>query len=637
MALRAWFRPPRHVLTIFIAVALLSGCALGWLGWLLWQQDNAVDVQRRRERLEEAADRAVAVMDRALQGIEAQLGPAPVRHLPEGVTLLTTGGDGDIVVKGGPRLIYYPVAKGLPEAASDTFAEAERLEFAGQDPAAAARAYQALSKSTPPPIRAGALARLARVLRKMGHLAEAARTYEELGSISAAVAGIPAGVIARDGLAELMAKEHRADGLRRHAEAFRADLKAGTWQLTKEQLAFYQSEADGWLGSRTAEDADALARAEAFDTIWRDRRVDAGVSRRIIYASGSPALALWRRSEGSLDVAIAGRSFIEALCQEAVPSRDVRTALTDVEGRPILGAPTRERDVAARAAVSTQLPWTVYLSTAPSASAPGSLRRRLLLALFAVLTGVIAVGAYFIQRAISRELLVSALQTDFVAAVSHEFRSPLSSLAQISEMLARDRFPTEDLRRRSYDVLVRETERLRRLVEGLLDFGRLEAGAALYRFETFDVTEFVGTVVAEFRERAAAQGFDVELSAPKVELLVRADREALSRAIQNLLDNAVKYSPECRTVWVDVEGKEDRVSIAVRDRGLGIPAHEQRDVFKKFVRGAESKSLRIKGTGIGLAMVRHIVEAHGGEVVLASEPGRGSRFTMILRAAGEAS
>ena len=125
-------------------------------------------------------------------------------------------------------------------------------------------------------------------------------------------------------------------------------------------------------------------------------------------------------------------------------------------------------------------------------------------------------------------------------------------------------------------------------------------------------------------------GYTIELSLPASEIHVRADREALSRAVWNLLDNAVKYSPECRTVWVEVERIHDRVSIAVRDRGLGIPLHEQPGIFEKFVRGADSKALQIKGTGIGLAMVRQIMQAHGGEILLASEPGQGSRFTILL-------
>jgi signal transduction histidine kinase len=241
-------------------------------------------------------------------------------------------------------------------------------------------------------------------------------------------------------------------------------------------------------------------------------------------------------------------------------------------------------------------------------------------------------GAAFIVRAITREARVARLQSDFVAAVSHEFRSPLSSLCQLSEMLATDRLATNDMRRQAYGVLTRESERLRRLVEGLLDFQRIEAGAAVYRFEPIEITEFLKSIVAEFQERVSADGYTIELRAPDAPALVKADREALTRAIWNLLDNAVKYSPECRTVWIDLERDDHRVAIGVRDRGLGIPLHEQREIFEKFVRGADSKALRIKGTGIGLAMVRHIVQAHGGEVQLESQPGQGSTFTVSLPA-----
>ena len=232
---------------------------------------------------------------------------------------------------------------------------------------------------------------------------------------------------------------------------------------------------------------------------------------------------------------------------------------------------------------------------------------------------------------------VARLQSDFVAAVSHEFRSPLSSLRQISEMLTEDRLPSEKARRESYSVLARESERLQHLVEGLLEFGRFDAGRAVYHFESLELRGFLHALVADFQERVAALGYRVELNLPDADVHVHADREALSRAVWNLLDNAVKYSPDSRTVWVDVEAKEHRVSIAVRDSGFGIPVNEQREIFEKFVRGSESKARRIKGTGIGLAMVRHIIHAHGGEILLTSEPGKGSRFTMVLDRIGAVS
>lgn len=285
--------------------------------------------------------------------------------------------------------------------------------------------------------------------------------------------------------------------------------------------------------------------------------------------------------------------------------------------------------VATRAASATGLPWTLHLFAPDSDGSRPSPRRPLLLLTFGVVAFVLATGWYFILRAITNELRVARLQSDFVAAVSHEFRSPLTSLSHIADMLAHDRFPSEELRRTSFGILVRDTDRLRRLVEGLLDFGRFDAGAAALQLESIDMAMLVRTTVSDFQERVMADGFTIELAAAEG-IRARGDREALVRAVWNLLDNAVKYSTERRTVWVEVIRQSDCVLIVVRDQGIGIPVEEQRKIFDRFVRGADSKTRRIAGTGIGLAVVRDIMRAHGGEACVISEPGQGSCFTLIL-------
>lgn len=196
-------------------------------------------------------------------------------------------------------------------------------------------------------------------------------------------------------------------------------------------------------------------------------------------------------------------------------------------------------------------------------------------------------------------------------------------------MLSKGRVPSEGLRQQSYDILARESERLQRLVESLLDFGRIEGRAVRYRFEPLDPAALVAGLVAEF-QKAAAQRYQIELTRPEDCLRIRADREALGLALWNLLDNAVKYSPDCPTVWVEVARERGRLAIRVRDQGMGIPVSEQKEIFKKFVRGAGSRTANIKGTGIGLTMAHHIIEAHDGEIRLESEPGKGSTFTVLL-------
>jgi signal transduction histidine kinase len=333
-----------------------------------------------------------------------------------------------------------------------------------------------------------------------------------------------------------------------------------------------------------------------------------------------------------VDAIVAGPAYLASLCQRAFPA-ETRWSLSDLDGRLVLGETPPDRRTAVRTAVTAGLPWTLHVFP-PSATLTTPPPRTLLVAVIGLVALVLAAGWYFVFRSIGRERRVAELQSDFVAAVSHEFRSPLTPLGHAADLLAHGRLESEELRRQSYGVLVRETARLRGLVEGLLDFGRFEAGASAFRFDLVDLGALVRDTVSGFQDLVTANGFRVELSGADGAIHVRADREALTRALWNLLDNAVKYSPDCRTVWVSVEERPDRVSITVRDQGIGIPLEEQRVIFDRFVRGAESKSRRIRGTGIGLAMVRNIAEAHHGDVVVSSEPGQGSRFTLSLRTEG---
>jgi signal transduction histidine kinase len=158
----------------------------------------------------------------------------------------------------------------------------------------------------------------------------------------------------------------------------------------------------------------------------------------------------------------------------------------------------------------------------------------------------------------------------------------------------------------------------------------MESGRKQYRMEHYDAFRLVRSAVADFSEEASANGFHVETNLGPGPATVQADEEALRRAVRNLLENAMKYSPECRTVWVDGEVNDHRVSISVRDQGMGIDPREQRAIFQKFVRGNAAKKAGIKGTGIGLSMVHQISEALGGEIRLQSKVGAGSTFTIVL-------
>jgi len=233
-------------------------------------------------------------------------------------------------------------------------------------------------------------------------------------------------------------------------------------------------------------------------------------------------------------------------------------------------------------------------------------------------------------RTVSRELAVARLKSQFVSAVSHEFRTPLTGIRHYGEMLLHDRVTTEERRHHYYAQVVGAAERLSRLVEDVLDFARMEEGRQQYKTEPIDTTSWLRGSASEFKATLTTDR-RVECAIPDVLPAILGDAAALTRAIQNLLDNAVKYSPASPTVWLSARAEEGEVFVDVRDEGVGIPRDEQAHVFDRFFRGRETASTT-RGAGLGLSLVQHIVAAHGGRVSLSSEPGRGTTMTVALPA-----
>jgi signal transduction histidine kinase len=172
------------------------------------------------------------------------------------------------------------------------------------------------------------------------------------------------------------------------------------------------------------------------------------------------------------------------------------------------------------------------------------------------------------------------------------------------------------------------------MVESLLSFGRIEEGAYAWHLEPADTAQMVEEIVGEFRRESDARDRLVSCRIEEGLPPIHADREALSRALWNLMENAAKYSPAGTPIRVSARRQGGSVLLAVEDEGVGIPVGERERIFQKFVRGVEAKQGGMRGVGIGLALVKRIVEAHGGSVQLESEPGRGSTFTLVLPCPG---
>ena len=640
----------RRLFVWFVATTIVPALGLGWLGWQLVQQDRQLDGQRVQEARDRAAELAATALQRTLAELEEHLASASAASslssgdIPEHVALIALGGRG-VVERAGMLLPYGPAVPPADRLARDVFADAEALEFRGHDSAGAIRLLRTFATTRDPTRRAEALLRLGRNYRKLGELPSAAKAFTELVAFDhTLVGGLPAGLQGRQGLARILADGDRRDDLAREALLLDQALGGGHWVLTRGQYQFSAEQARGWLGSRAPppHDVERLALAEAADAAWSEwrsaRRDDAVVrGRRTLWVADRSVLALTRGSAERLVVLLAGQRFLDKAWRASLATpgggRLFEFALTDADGRAVLGHPDAAvSNQSVRTASVTQLPWTVHaISAATDASTTGlSGPGRLMLAAVLVMTLVVIVGGYFINRAIARELAVAKLQSDFVAAVSHEFRTPLTTIRQLSEMLVRARVSTNEKRQQFYETLLRESERLHRLVQSLLNFAHLESGELQYQFEAVDPVHFVQGVVTEFQEEVSGLGYRIEFSSREPVPSIRADRELLARVFWNLLDNAVKYSPDHRTVRVEVTHADGRVLVRVCDEGVGIPLAEQREIFRKFVRGAASKAAAIKGTGIGLAMAQQIVTAHGGEIRVESEVGRGSTFSVLL-------
>jgi signal transduction histidine kinase len=247
-------------------------------------------------------------------------------------------------------------------------------------------------------------------------------------------------------------------------------------------------------------------------------------------------------------------------------------------------------------------------------------------------TVLLAFGSYLTVRIVKRELEIARLRADFVSTVSHEFRSPLTGIRQLGGMLLDGRVADPEKQRGYFKMIVQESDRLSRLVENILDFSRMEEGRREYRFEPLDPSPWLRTLVADFVTEIAANGAAVEADIQDGLPPISADKEALGSAVRNLLDNAVKYSPGLKTVWLDAGAEGNAVKISVRDKGVGISEHDRKRIFDRFYRAEGEISKRIKGAGLGLSLVKHVVTAHGGTVECQSRVGEGSIFTIRLPA-----
>ncbi|MEQ1840551.1 MAG: HAMP domain-containing sensor histidine kinase, partial [Verrucomicrobiales bacterium] len=277
--------------------------------------------------------------------------------------------------------------------------------------------------------------------------------------------------------------------------------------------------------------------------------------------------------------------------------------------------------------------WEVaaYLLDPASLNASARTIRLTLSLIILTLLGAVAGGSFLILRSVNDEMRIASQKTDFVSNVSHELKTPLTSIRMFSELLRDAENPDPDKTRQYSGVISKEAARLSRLINRLLDFSRLDRGELQLRPEQLDLAALTRETVTDYRPQLEAVGMSVRLTTPTGGgPLVSVDRDALSQVIVNLLSNAGKYAATGGEVFIEVATAGGKATLSVKDHGPGVPRVHQRRIFEKFYRIDDSITSGVEGSGIGLALCRQIAELHDGTIRFESGKGGGSTFIIEL-------
>jgi signal transduction histidine kinase len=250
--------------------------------------------------------------------------------------------------------------------------------------------------------------------------------------------------------------------------------------------------------------------------------------------------------------------------------------------------------------------------------------------IFILIALLMVLGFVFIMYTLNVELRLNKLKSEFISNVSHELKSPLTSIRMMTEMLHHSRVQTEERKSAYYSAMLEESEHLSHLIDNILDFSRMDDDRKKYDFTDLDLDDLLMKFLESTRKMLPEPGFKIRYDRPDHVPVIKADKNAILQVFYNLIDNAIKFSGTSRVIDVILSQEDNKIVFSVKDYGIGISGKEQNKIFERFYRGDEPQRSGIRGSGIGLTIVKQIVEAHSGTINIESEVGKGSRVTVRL-------
>lgn len=250
--------------------------------------------------------------------------------------------------------------------------------------------------------------------------------------------------------------------------------------------------------------------------------------------------------------------------------------------------------------------------------------------IISLITASLVLGVWFVYTNIKKEIKLAQIKSDFVSNVSHELRTPLALISMFAETLEMGRVNSEEKKTEYYKIISQETNRLGRIVSSILNFSKMEAGKRKFEFIETDLNSILDKILNTYKFHLQNKGFKLVFEKDENIKSIYADEEALSEALINLIDNAMKYSGDIKEITIKTGSMNASAFVEIQDKGIGIAEEDQKKIFDKFYRVPTGLVHNIKGTGLGLTLVKQIVDNHKGSIEVKSKPEKGSTFILIF-------